>query len=75
MSRGQVIVLGINGHVGHHIAKAFVAAGWEVSGMGRSNRQPVEGVRFIKGDADSVERPARGHRQHRCRRQCAEPAL
>lgn len=55
MSRGQVIVLGINGHVGHHIAKAFVAGGWEVSGMGRSNRQPVEGVRFVKGDADSID--------------------
>ena len=55
MSRGQVIVLGINGHVGHHIAKAFVAGGWEVSGMGRSNRHPIDGVRFVKGDADSLE--------------------
>ena len=55
MNAQQVIVLGINGHVGHHIAKAFVAAGWEVSGFGRSNRQPVAGVRFIKGDADDTE--------------------
>ena len=54
MSHGKVIVLGINGHVGHHIAKAFVAGGWEVFGMGRTNKQPVAGVTFIKGDAESV---------------------
>ena len=55
MTAQKVIVLGINGHVGHHIAKAFVAAGWEVSGFGRSNKQPIAGVRFIKGDAEDVE--------------------
>lgn len=54
MSAQTVIVIGINGHVGHHIAKAFVAAGWEVSGFGRSNKQPIDGVRFIKGDAEDV---------------------
>jgi nucleoside-diphosphate-sugar epimerase len=51
----RVIILGINGHVGHHIAKAFVAAGWDVGGFGRSNKYPVAGVRFIKGDANDVE--------------------
>jgi nucleoside-diphosphate-sugar epimerase len=51
----KVIILGINGHIGHHAAKAFVAAGWEVTGMGRSNKHPVAGVRFVKGDAESVE--------------------
>ncbi|MGV3491633.1 MAG: NAD-dependent epimerase/dehydratase family protein [Devosia sp.] len=51
----RVIILGINGHVGHHIAKAFVAAGWDVGGFGRSNKYPVPGVRFIKGDANDVE--------------------
>lgn len=55
MTAQKVIVLGINGHVGHHIAKAFVAAGWDVAGFGRSNKQPIAGVRFIKGDADDVE--------------------
>lgn len=55
MDKQKVIVIGINGHVGHHIAKAFVAAGWDVAGFGRSNRQPIEGVRFIKGDAEDVE--------------------
>ncbi|MBN9315135.1 MAG: NAD-dependent epimerase/dehydratase family protein [Devosia sp.] len=55
MSKPRVIVIGINGHVGHHAAKAFVAAGWEVTGFGRSNRQPVAGVRFVQGDADDVE--------------------
>ncbi len=50
----KVTILGINGHIGHHAARAFVAAGWDVVGMGRSNRQPIAGVRFVKGDADSV---------------------
>lgn len=54
MNAQKVIVLGINGHVGHHIAKAFAAAGWDVAGFGRSNKQPVAGVRFIKGDAEDV---------------------
>ncbi|MDC9826459.1 NAD-dependent epimerase/dehydratase family protein [Devosia sp. ZB163] len=55
MSTQQVIILGINGHIGHNAAKAFVAAGWDVTGYGRSNRHPIEGVRFVKGDADDVE--------------------
>lgn len=54
MPQQKVTILGINGHVGHHAAKAFVAAGWEVTGFGRSNRHPVAGVRFVQGDADSV---------------------
>lgn len=49
-----VTIIGINGHIGHHAAKAFVSAGWTVRGMGRSNRKPIAGVEFIKGDADSV---------------------
>lgn len=51
---GKVTILGINGHIGHHAARAFAAAGWEVIGMGRSNKQPIAGVTFVKGDADSV---------------------
>lgn len=54
MNAQKVIVIGINGHVGHHVAKAFVAAGWDVTGFGRSNKQPVAGVRFVKGDAEDV---------------------
>ena len=50
----QVVILGINGHVGHPIATAFLAAGWDVVGFGRSFKHPIPGVRFIKGDADSV---------------------
>lgn len=53
-SPGRATVLGINGHVGHEIAEAFAAAGWTVAGFGRSNRRPIAGVRFIKGDAGSV---------------------
>jgi len=54
MAKGRIVILGINGHVGHAAAGAFVAAGWQVTGFGRSNRQPVAGARFIKGDADDV---------------------
>jgi len=54
MKTGSIVVLGINGHIGHAAAEAFVAAGWQVTGFGRSNRQPVAGVQFIKGDADDV---------------------
>jgi len=51
----RVVILGINGHVGHHIARAFVTAGWDVAGFGRSNKYPVAGVRFLKGDANDIE--------------------
>jgi nucleoside-diphosphate-sugar epimerase len=54
MTRGNVTILGINGHIGHHVAKAFVAAGWAVTGFGRADRRPVPGVRFVKGDAENV---------------------
>lgn len=51
---GKVTILGINGHIGHWAARAFLDAGWQVSGFGRSNKKPLPGLRFIKGDADSV---------------------
>src|SRR5688572_27790956 len=51
----KVTILGINGHIGHHAAQAFVAAGWDVTGMGRSNKQPIPSVTFIKGDAGSID--------------------
>jgi nucleoside-diphosphate-sugar epimerase len=54
MSNSKVVVLGINGHVGRAAAAAFVKEGWEVSGMGRTDREPLPGVRFIRGDAESV---------------------
>ena len=55
MSKGNVTVLGINGHIGHHAAKAFHDAGFVVTGFGRSNRQPIAGVTFAKGDAASLD--------------------
>ena len=55
MSHGNVTVLGINGHVGHAIAHAMHAAGWQVTGFGRSNKQPIPGVAFHKGDATSAQ--------------------
>lgn len=54
-TNGTVTILGINGHIGHYAARAFLAAGWRVIGFGRSNRLPVPGVTFVAGDAD---RPA-----------------
>lgn len=54
MATGSVTILGINGHVGHHVAKAFLAAGWTVTGFGRQNRRPVAGIRFAAGDALDV---------------------
>ncbi|HEY4199044.1 MAG TPA: NAD-dependent epimerase/dehydratase family protein [Devosiaceae bacterium] len=53
-STGKVTVLGINGHIGHAAAVAFAAAGWQVTGFGRSNKQPIAGTKFIRGDAESV---------------------
>jgi len=49
-----VTVLGINGHIGRYAAEAFVAAGWRVIGMGRSDKHAIPGVAFVKGDAESV---------------------
>jgi nucleoside-diphosphate-sugar epimerase len=55
MSKGKVTVLGINGHIGRFAAEAFVAGGWTVRGMGRSNKHAVPGVEFIQGDAESLD--------------------
>ncbi len=54
LNENKVTILGINGHFGHHAAIAFADAGWEVVGFGRSNKNPIEGVRFIQGDAENV---------------------
>ncbi|MEO8757054.1 MAG: NAD-dependent epimerase/dehydratase family protein [Devosia sp.] len=55
MSKGKVVVLGVNGHIGRAVAEAFVEAGWHVVGMGRTDRHKLAGVSFVKGDADSIE--------------------
>ena len=54
MSKGKVVVLGVNGHIGQAVAKAFVAKGWDVMGMARSDRHHLSGVKFVRGDSDSV---------------------
>jgi len=54
MSKGNVTILGINGHIGHAAAEQFLKAGWTVTGFGRSNRHPIPGVRFVKGDAVNI---------------------
>ncbi|MCB9992289.1 MAG: NAD-dependent epimerase/dehydratase family protein [Hyphomicrobiaceae bacterium] len=50
----RVTVLGINGRIGQEVAKAFAAAGYRTSGMGREDRVHIPGVRFVKGDAASA---------------------
>ncbi|MBB4053406.1 nucleoside-diphosphate-sugar epimerase [Devosia subaequoris] len=54
MQNGKVTILGSNGHIGNAAMIAFRDAGWEVTGLGRSNRKPVTGTHFFKGDADEV---------------------
>lgn len=54
MGTAKIAVLGINGHIGHHAAKAFRDAGYSVTGFGRSNRMPIDSVNFVKGDAGNV---------------------
>jgi len=55
MSKGKVVVLGLNGHIGHAVAVAFRDAGWDVAGMARSDRHRTPGIRYVQGDSDSVE--------------------
>ena len=50
-----VTVLGINGRIGREAARAFAAAGWQVFGLGRTDRAAIPGVTFIAGDAENPE--------------------
>lgn len=52
MSKGKVTVLGSNGHLGHAAMVAFRDAGWQVTGLARTNRKPVAGTQFVQGDAN-----------------------
>lgn len=55
----SVTILGINGRIGQEAARAFIAAGYDVTGMGRTNRAGIAGVRFIAGNADNAAEVAR----------------
>lgn len=55
MSKREVVVLGVNGHIGRAVAEAFAATGWDVAGMARTDRHRLPGVRFVAGNSDSVE--------------------
>ena len=55
MSNRKVVVLGLNGHIGKAVAQAFVATGWDVTGMARTDKYRLAGVRFVSGNSDSVE--------------------
>lgn len=55
MDAAKVTILGINGHIGHYAARAFQAAGHVVTGFGRTNRHPIAGVKFVAGDASSMD--------------------
>lgn len=54
MTRQRITILGVNGAIGQEAAKAFVAAGWDVTGMARTDKARLPGVRFVAGDANSV---------------------
>jgi nucleoside-diphosphate-sugar epimerase len=55
MSNRKVVVLGVNGHIGKAVTQAFVTTGWDVTGMARTDRYRIAGVRFVPGDSDSVD--------------------
>jgi nucleoside-diphosphate-sugar epimerase len=55
MSKGNVTVLGSNGHIGHAAMQAFADAGWSVTGLARANRRPVAGTKAMVGDASDLE--------------------
>jgi len=46
-----VTILGINGRIGQFATKAFIEAGWNVNGFGRSNKASFDGFTFVQGDA------------------------
>lgn len=50
-----VTILGLNGRIGHAVAKAFYDAGWHVIGFGRENRTEMKDIEFIAGDAADLE--------------------
>ncbi|WP_299348286.1 NAD-dependent epimerase/dehydratase family protein [uncultured Maritalea sp.] len=50
-----VTILGINGRIGQFAAKAFIEAGWNVVGFGRSNKTAFDGFTFVQGDAIQLE--------------------
>lgn len=58
-----IAILGINGHLGRQVAFAAKRAGLRVIGFGRTQKQPIEGVEFVSGDANSVEDMKRATRE------------
>ncbi len=52
----KVAILGAAGRIGDAAAKAFLAAGWQVSGVGRNARlgQMAPGVKPVRADAGDV---------------------
>lgn len=54
MTKGNVTILGSNGHIGHAAMQAFDDAGWTVTGLARANRKPVAGTRVVTGDANDL---------------------
>ena len=51
MSKREVVILGVNGHIGQAVARAFVDNGWDVTGMARTDKHKLPGVRFVAGDS------------------------
>jgi len=51
----DIVILGVNGHLGAAAAAGFVAAGWRVTGVARRQTRALAGLRFVAGDAGSIE--------------------
>ncbi len=54
-----ITILGINGRIGQDAARAFAAAGWQVTGFGREDRVHIPGVSFIAGNGENTADVAR----------------
>jgi len=54
----RALVVGVTGIVGQVVARQLTDAGWDVHGLARRARQPVDGVTFIQADLLDAEATA-----------------
>lgn len=51
VTQQRVLILGLNGKMSSAAARAFIGAGWAVTGIARRAPEGLEGVNFVAGDA------------------------
>lgn len=49
MGQATVLITGVHGFIGKHLARRLVTGGYEVRGLGRRD-EPVENVELVVGD-------------------------